>query len=119
MTNVNGLKFKVDAQALVDGLSAVDGLSFRDHKIGVENIIHGLREESKRKPLKEIVEEMENARLIGVVYSDEFLEVFYTLDYVVNTYENMDSVSNAMSHARFILDQYKKKFNLQPEDFNE
>ena len=116
MTTVKGLTFKVN-RAPCDLWVDNDGLPFRDNRINVDHVIDGMQQEEKRKPLKETVEEMEEARLIGVVYSDEFLEVFYALDYAVNTYENMDSVSNAMSHARFILDQYMDKFNLQPEGF--
>lgn len=68
-----------------------------------------------RITLTETVNQMENARLISVIYSDEFLEIFYALENVVKSYEDMMDIFGPVSHARHLVNDYKSKYNLESE----
>ena len=57
----------------------------------------------------------EELRNIIVIYSDEFLEIFYALESVVKSYEDMMDIFGPVSHARFLVNDYKSKYNLEPE----
>ena len=57
----------------------------------------------------------EELRNIIVIYSDEFLEIFYALESVVKSYEDMMDIFGPVSHARALVDDYKSKYNLDME----